>query len=106
MSHCGEAVWVSQCCVADRPGDAVEAKLHAVTVTLDTYIMCNGHVAAEQKTALGCLSMSCANAGKLEAAMKGMVAEVAKTLEKGQINMGTRVADMFTILWCVNLACF
>lgn len=46
-----------------------------------------------------CAMTKYAPAVKLEAAMKGMVAEVAKNLEKGQAHMGTRVADMFTILW-------
>lgn len=59
---------------------------------------------------LRCVDVFCTDvwldmaAGKLEAALKGMVAEVAKSLEKGQHRMGKRVADMFTILWYVHMA--
>lgn len=39
--------------------------------------------------------------GKLEGAMKDMVATVAKSLDKAQQNLAARVANTFAILWYV-----
>lgn len=39
------------------------------------------------------------SSGKLEGAMKDMVATVAKGLDKAQTGMAARVANTFTVLW-------
>lgn len=45
------------------------------------------------------LSQHLLSSGKLEGAMKDMVATVAKGLDKAQTGMAARVANTFTILW-------
>ena len=58
---------------------------------LQTQFSCGAHKAW--------LCLNSASADKLEAAMKGMVATVAKSLDDARHNLAARVADTFTILW-------